>query len=234
MIIVVFAWIVATIIVYLNAQLVFEKISGWSNAAGDYRWLVLATAVPFSLGLAALLLYMTFRKEPGKVVESKSLEAIADRVATIAGTTDTQPVRRIGVALEAEESDATMLAEAVAMAKNHNAQLVLIHVVEGVGGQYHGAQAGDVESEQDKNYLELLVARLQHESGESKSPGISFTLGYGDVQREIARIATEEKLDLLILGSHGHRGLSDIIRGTTIDGVRHKVKIPVMAVRKRE
>jgi manganese transport protein len=34
-----------------------------------------------------------------------------------------------------------------------------------------------------------------------------------------------------VLGGHGHRGLADLLRGTTIDGVRHGLKIPVLAVR---
>jgi manganese transport protein len=37
--------------------------------------------------------------------------------------------------------------------------------------------------------------------------------------------------DLLIMAAHGHRGLKDIIFGTTINKVRHEVKIPILVVR---
>jgi manganese transport protein len=35
----------------------------------------------------------------------------------------------------------------------------------------------------------------------------------------------------LIMAAHGHRGLKDIIFGTTINRVRHEVKIPILVVR---
>ena len=36
--------------------------------------------------------------------------------------------------------------------------------------------------------------------------------------------------DLLLMGAHGHRGLKDILLGTTVDAVRHRVKVPVFIV----
>jgi manganese transport protein len=32
------------------------------------------------------------------------------------------------------------------------------------------------------------------------------------------------------MGAHGHTGIKDIIFGTTINGVRHKVNAPVLVV----
>jgi manganese transport protein len=32
------------------------------------------------------------------------------------------------------------------------------------------------------------------------------------------------------MGAHGHAGLSDIVFGSTVDSVRHLVKIPVLVV----
>ena len=54
-----------------------------------------------------------------------------------------------------------MLAEAVALAITHRAELVLMHVVDGVGGTWYGAQTGDLESRDDAAYLESLAERLR-------------------------------------------------------------------------
>jgi manganese transport protein len=35
---------------------------------------------------------------------------------------------------------------------------------------------------------------------------------------------------LLVMGGHGHRGIKDIIFGTSISKVRHELKIPVLIV----
>ena len=52
--------------------------------------------------------------------------------------------------------------------------------------------------------------------GCKRLPRIGFALGYGDVQREIIRLAKENQLDLLVLGGHGHRGVADIPAGTAV------------------
>ncbi|HTL27964.1 MAG TPA: Nramp family divalent metal transporter [Tepidisphaeraceae bacterium] len=226
------AWLVASIIIYLNVQLVIEKIVKWTEAAGDYRWLVLGTTVPLCAGLGVLLVWMIFRREH----EPKSAAApvgseVVDRVMSAAGAID-RKIRKVGVALDAKEGDAPMIAEAINHAKASGAELLLIHVVEGVGGQYHGSDADDVERRHDEEYIHALAYRL---SDEMKAAGVTVraVLGYGHIQREIVRIANEEKVDLLVVGGHGHRGLGDLLRGTTIEGLRHILEIPILAVRKQ-
>ena len=39
------------------------------------------------------------------------------------------------------------------------------------------------------------------------------------------------KPDLLIMGAHGHTGFKDLIFGTTINAVRHHVKVPLLVVK---
>ncbi len=114
-----------------------------------------------------------------------------------------------------------MLAEAVALAKTHRAELVLMHVVDGVGGTWYGTQTGDSESRDDETYLAALVRRLRSELPEQDVPAIDAVLGYGDASAEIVNIAREKGVDLMVMGGHGHRGLLDLLYGTTITGVRH-------------
>ncbi len=49
--------------------------------------------------------------------------------------------------------------------------------------------------------------------------------------KEIVRYAEELKPDLVVMGAHGHKGLKDIVFGTTINAVRHKLKVPLLIVR---
>jgi manganese transport protein len=39
--------------------------------------------------------------------------------------------------------------------------------------------------------------------------------------------------DLLVMGAHGHNLVKDLIFGTTVDSVRHRVNIPVFIVRNK-
>jgi len=56
-------------------------------------------------------------------------------------------------------------------------------------------------------------------------------LRFGNPARELSRTVAEEKIDLLVLGSHGHGKIGDWLFGETAGTVRHAVKIPVLAVR---
>jgi manganese transport protein len=100
-----------------------------------------------------------------------------------------------------------------------------------VGGTWYGDQTGDLESRDDEAYLRGLTQRLRSEISLSDVPAIDSVLGYGDASTELVNIARREKLDLVVMGGHGHRGLSDLLFGQTISSVRHGLEIPIIAVR---
>jgi manganese transport protein len=223
----VLAWITTAIVLALNVWLVFEQVTEWIEAAGDWRWLVIVVVIPFCLALLGLLAWMTFRREKPA---AKAPEISPDEVVAKAAELQ-RHFKRIGVALEATTSDSTMLAEAVGLARQHRAALVLMHVVDGVGGTWYGDQTGDLESRDDEAYLRGLTQRLRSEISLSDVPAIDSVLGYGDASTELVNIARREKLDLVVMGGHGHRGLSDLLFGQTISSVRHGLEIPIIAVR---
>ena len=49
--------------------------------------------------------------------------------------------------------------------------------------------------------------------------------------KEILRYAREIKPDLVIMGAHGHGGLKDLVFGTTISPLRHRLDVPMLIVR---
>jgi manganese transport protein len=218
------AWTVTGVIVLLNGLLVSEQIRGWIDAAGAYAWIIGLGTIPVTLALGGLLAWMAFRPEHAAAASSPvSAQEVARMAAERA-----KRYRCIGVALEAEPSDAAMLAEAVALARIHGAELVLIHVVEGPGSEWHGPQTGDRKRRQDETYLEDLRDRLRVDN--EGLPGVRAALGYGNVSREIVRLCRENDVELLVLGGHGHRGIRDWLHGETIPGVRHGLNVPILAV----
>ena len=221
------AWIVAAVIAALNIQLVSSQLLDWIAEAGAYGWAVAAATVPIAAGLLGLLAWMALRPErSAQPVQWVRAEEIVRR----AGVSQKQ-FARIGVALEAQPSDALMLGEAIALAKIHRAELILMHVVEGVGGQWYGPQTGDYESRQDEQYVEQLARHLRQELAEA---GVTVRplLGYGDVPRALKKMALEQRVELMVVGGHGHKRFADIVHGETINTLRHGLKIPILAIRK--
>jgi manganese transport protein len=221
------AWLVTAIIALLNGKLVYEALDSWLETSGSWYWLIVLVAVPVSLGLSVLLVWMIFRRERPVMEEP---EVSAEQVLSEAAKIERR-FKRIGVALEAKSTDASMLAEAVSLAKSHHAELLLMHVVDGVGGTWYGIQTGDSESREDEIYLEALVHRLRSELPEQEVPAVDAVLGYGDPSTELVNIAREKGVDLVVMGGHGHRGLLDLVYGQTISTVRHDLKIPIVTVR---
>lgn len=135
------------------------------------------------------------------------------------------PFTNIGVALDLSGMDSKVLSQAKTLAQQNGARLVLMHVVEGVGGQLFGVNANDDEARDDRAHLENHAEQLRATGLE-----VQAVLGFGRIPKEIIRLSIEQKIDLLVMGGHGHRGIKDIIFGTSISKVRHGLKVPVLVV----
>jgi manganese transport protein len=132
------------------------------------------------------------------------------------------------VAVEFAGTDDNVLQQATALAQTHQAELVIIHVVEGAGASLLGSEADDQESRHDRVRMANLVEFLR--KSDLTTEGV---LGFGVPAEELTRIAEQKKLDLLVLGTHGHRFLADMALGSTVDPVLHRLTIPVLVVPSR-
>jgi manganese transport protein len=214
----VLAWIAAIVILVLNAQLVAGTIGDWLASAGSYSFILWCTVIPFVTGLAMLLLYISLPKAWRKRTlalpkEEELLDVIPDHYASI------------GVALDLGALDKKVLSHAQLFAKQNNARVVLMHVVEGVGGQLLGTDAYDNEAREDNEHLERHAEQLR-----TAGLTVEAVLGFGKIPNEIVRISKEHNIDLLIMGAHGHTGIKDLIFGTSVSKVRHGLKKPVLVV----
>jgi manganese transport protein len=212
------AWIVAVIIILLNARLVISTINNWITKAGDMSIFLWFTIIPLIAGIFLLLIFISLpkswrRREQKMPSGIEHLEIVQQRFASI------------GVALDLGEMDSKVLSLAQSLAQQNSARLVLLHVVEGVGGQLFGTDAYDDEARDDKEHLEQHAEQLRTSGLE-----VEAILGFGRVPTEIVRIAKDKNVDLLVMGGHGHSGIKDFIFGTSVSKVRHGLKIPVLVV----
>jgi manganese transport protein len=84
----------------------------------------------------------------------------------------------------------------------------------------------DYETQSDFNNMEQYVAALTELGYKSVT-----RIGYGSRAYAIANVVKTEQIDLLVMGSHGHKAVKDLIYGTTVDTVRHLVNVPVLVVK---
>jgi len=217
------AWLSAAIILYLNIQLVIQQINGWIKQAAGHAILVYVTAIPISLACLALLLYVFVHPfYTGRTKEIKQLpHGNAERISEGAIIN----YHHIGIAIDFSGKDEKVIQNAL-MIGGKEANYTLIHIVESAAARYFGKNALDYETNSDKNNLEAYQERLMELGYKADSQ-----VGFGNPAKEIAKIISEQNIDLLVMGAHGHRGLKDLVLGSTVDALRHKINIPVLVVK---
>jgi len=217
------SWLVALIIVSLNAKLVFSEIQEWLETSENplILWL---TVVPLAIGFLLLLLYIVF--EPFVSKAKPAIENHSPHLLALKFTpTGTYSNKNIVVSVDFSTADEAALNHAFELG-GMDAKYTLIHVVETVGAMIYGNEADDHETTIDERLLQEYKEMLSQ-----KGFTIETKLGFGNPTTVIPTIINSGNFDILVMGTHGHTGLKDLIFGTTVDKLRHKITIPLFIVK---
>jgi manganese transport protein len=219
------SWVTAAVIIGLNMRLAGQAIADWAAAAGEWRTLVLTVSLAVAFMLVGLLAWVGI--EPA--ITHKRLGRAPVTLPEMAGVeAEAAPVyQRILLPLDHTPLDRLAVSHAAAMARLHGAKVYLLHVEEGVTSQVYGKDSSTAEVEAGERYLDRIAESLR-EQGIAVETSISHS---SSPRKEIVRYAREIQPDLVIMGAHGHGGLKDLIFGTTISPVRHKLDAPMLIVR---
>lgn len=218
------AWIIAIIIVSLNGKLVLQEISSWLVVAEDKAWVVWLTVIPVCTGAGVLLLYITFKPLLDRRRSEKTARA-PHGAATENISLNKVAYKQIAVTIDFSSIDSLTIRSAVAQG-GKNAHYLLVHIVETAGAMWYGSEIADHESNADTDALANYAIQLKDQGYHAE-----IKIGFGSPKRVIPDIVNEFDADLLVMGAHGHKWVKDLIFGTTVDTVRHRVKIPVLIVR---
>ncbi|MFH1177498.1 MAG: Nramp family divalent metal transporter [Acidobacteriota bacterium] len=222
------AWIIAGVIAALNLRLASEEILGWLRGTGGQAWLVWVTVVPASLALVGLLGYVTvwpvLERRRGRAVQAP---ATVHGPSTMPAVRPPQAPHHIAAALDFSPADTAVLSHAVALARagGRGSKILLLHVVESGGARLMGLELEDNEARADQQRLELYRSELAELGVEA-----TYDLGFGEPVEQLGALIAEHGPDLVVLGSHGHRGVADLVHGTTVERLRHRIKVPVLVV----
>ena len=139
--------------------------------------------------------------------------------------------KHILLAVDFFENDAAVSSRAKDLADRYQAALSIIHVVDsmpitntdyGLDLPFNLDLAAELTAAASDK-LAKLAKQLQ--VSEDKT-----WLEMGSPKQEIIRVATENNVDLIVLGSHGRHGLA-LLLGSTANAVLHHAKCDVLAVR---
>ncbi|OZA60340.1 MAG: iron/manganese transporter, partial [Sphingobacteriales bacterium 39-40-5] len=217
------AWLSALIIVSLNVQLVIEEIGSWLSSTTISVWWIYLLVIPLAISIGLLLLYVFlmpfFRKHELKISNVPHGEALE------IGELEKVEYKKIGITVDFSKNDRNTFRHALIQG-GKSADYYLIHIVETAAAKFHGEKVLDHETQSDTDNLEKYQQNLKDLGYQAH-----IEIGYGTASKAISEIVKAKNLDLLVMGAHGHKGISDLIFGTTVDTVRHNVNIPIMIVK---
>jgi nucleotide-binding universal stress UspA family protein len=116
-----------------------------------------------------------------------------------------------------------------AMARESGAALTVVHVCEVPGYAATGPIPYDVATPiaaAAEAQLEALMAQVR-----SFCPGATGVVKIGSAPDEILAVAGEVRADLVVLGTHGRRGVAHAVMGSVAERLVRLSPIPVLTVR---
>ena len=165
-------------------------------------------------------------------------------------------VKKLLYATDLSENARYAFAYAVSLADHYNAGITMIHVLPEVPAMLDQTVIGyisedrwqKIKSEQMDEAKEALIGKKRkhlaikevlHQFSEDmkqQQKGDGFTTDDIIVQRgnpveEIIKSAQECNCDLIVMGTHGHGTLEDVMLGSTARRVIRRSKVPVLVVR---
>jgi manganese transport protein len=220
----VLAWAATIVILTLNIGLAWQQTAEWMAGGSLFAAIGAVVCAGFLLALLGTMLFWPLvkkhrrRPEPPVAVAMEPYESLS---------VEPRHYRRILVPLDHSKADRDAIANALSLASAHHAEIILLHVEEGVTSQLFGSMASTAEEQEGLGYLEGVAQKLR-----ASGVDVDTLVRHGKrPAEEIAKVANELAPDLLVLAAHGHRGWKDLVFGTTINSVRHKTRVPLLIVR---
>jgi nucleotide-binding universal stress UspA family protein len=135
--------------------------------------------------------------------------------------------KRILFATDLSDAGRHALELATALARDSGATLIIAHVEEppmayGGGEFYYGVEEPDREALR-KALCEIVPA--------DPAVPVVHKLLVGDPAESIVQLAKADEVDLIVMGTHGRKGLTRLLMGSVAEAVVRKAGCPVLTVK---
>ena len=151
--------------------------------------------------------------------------------------------KKILVAIDESKLSKQAFQQSLSLAKAFDAELQLLNVVSPLEAKYQNTVAligsgyqSDKTNEAAEAEWQLLVANrleyLESLAKEAMARGVSIDLiqEIGQPAQQICDSAKEWNADLIVIGSHGRKGLNELLVGSVSNYVSHHVPCAVLLV----
>lgn len=144
-------------------------------------------------------------------------------------------IRSILLPTDFSECGNYALSYAASLARKFDASIICVHVIEpmvptvGYSGVTEPLPLADITDQLEDSAERELPKISECEACEGLD--IEEVIVHGEAATEIARVAEERNVDLIIISSHGRTGLGRILFGSTAEAVVRHSSCPVLVVK---
>jgi nucleotide-binding universal stress UspA family protein len=143
-------------------------------------------------------------------------------------------IKKILHATDFSKASARALQEAIKLARENQARLLVVHVIEPTpyvaGGEFGGAEIYTKLEDMAKRNAQSSMTKLLQRLKKLKIKAESLLLR-GSSHDQIVKAAKSKKADMIVIGTHGRTGLSKLFMGSVAGKVVSLATCPVMTVR---
>jgi nucleotide-binding universal stress UspA family protein len=141
-------------------------------------------------------------------------------------------IKRILFPIDLTENSSKILPYVLSVSEKYDSTIYLIHVVQDLqkwGKLYVPHPSMDTFQKEALEGAEKAMDRVCEEELQS-CPNFQRRVVAGDPAAEILKAIGSEEIDLVIMGTHGSKGLEHVIFGSVANNVVKKSPVPVMTV----
>jgi nucleotide-binding universal stress UspA family protein len=136
------------------------------------------------------------------------------------------------VPTDGSDASTAALDHALSLASQYDARIHALYVVDWEPyGLVEEGKSVIVDTLHDEG--SAAVARVEEEA-ETVGVDVRTSVVEGDIHRRILDYASEEGVDLIVMGTHGRRGLDRLLIGSVTERVVRSSPVPVLTVRQEE
>lgn len=141
-------------------------------------------------------------------------------------------IKKILFPIDLTENSSKILPYVLSVSEKYNSMIYLLHVVQDLqkwGKLYIPHPSMDTFQKEALEGAEKALGRVCEEQLQS-CPNFQRKVVSGDPAAEILKTIESEDIDLVIMGTHGSKGLEHVIFGSVADNVVKKSPVPVMTI----
>ncbi len=138
-------------------------------------------------------------------------------------------LQRILVATDLSQASANAVRFALDLARAYHAKCYIFHSVSSVGFTLAGTEVECLADEVASRDLHDLEAKLER-AGDLNDVTHELVVRQGDVRHEIEAVIRDERIDLVVLGTHGRTGIGRLVLGSVAEQIFRAVACPVLTI----